>query len=70
MDQGRSKERIKMVSICIWDCSAAGYNGVRVHTEWTERIYHPPPEWSWVTRNQWKMAKIALGRRSRSQSNG
>jgi hypothetical protein len=30
-----------------------------IHTEWTERNYHPPPEWTWATRNQWKTAKLA-----------
>jgi hypothetical protein len=33
--------------------------GFGIQMEWTERNYHPPPEWSWSTKQQWKTAKLA-----------
>ncbi|RDL35901.1 uncharacterized protein BP5553_06513 [Venustampulla echinocandica] len=30
--------------------------GYGAHQEWTNRLYHPPPEWSWISRVQYMMA--------------
>ncbi|EPE31977.1 hypothetical protein GLAREA_12059 [Glarea lozoyensis ATCC 20868] len=53
------KKGLKITAYAYAFAALAVVIALGVHTEWTERNYHPPPEWTWSTRTQWKTAKLA-----------